>query len=320
LTPEISVVVPSQDRPVRLRWLLNALEEQTLPSEQFEVVVAHDSKGPETAQLLRTHPLAEAGVLRSFACPPGRGPGGNRNAGWRGARASIVAFTDDDCRPPPNWLGALLDAARAHPGAIVQGATRPDPLQAELLHASPYVLTQDIDPPNRRAETCNIAYPRAVLERLDGFDERLITGEDTDLWLRARAAGVELAGAPEALTFHAVVPLGLAGAVRATWRWRYVPCVVGRHPSMRRHLPLGMFWSWHHPLFLLGLTGVALARRRRAFALLALPWAVHALPSYGPSARGRVRAVLELPTRAGIHLAEIVTLASGSVRCRTIFL
>ncbi|MDX6659127.1 MAG: hypothetical protein QOH62_3920, partial [Solirubrobacteraceae bacterium] len=41
--PLISVVVPSHDRPLRLRWLLNALDEQTLAREQWEVIVAHDS-------------------------------------------------------------------------------------------------------------------------------------------------------------------------------------------------------------------------------------------------------------------------------------
>src|SRR5213593_4083172 len=55
--PLISVVVPSHERPLRLRWLLNALEEQTLAREQWEVIVAHDS-GPETQELLREHPLA----------------------------------------------------------------------------------------------------------------------------------------------------------------------------------------------------------------------------------------------------------------------
>ena len=37
--PEISVALATRDRPVRLRWLLNALEEQTLARDRFEVVV-----------------------------------------------------------------------------------------------------------------------------------------------------------------------------------------------------------------------------------------------------------------------------------------
>ena len=38
-SPEISVVVASHDRPLRLRWLLNALEEQTLERDRWEIVV-----------------------------------------------------------------------------------------------------------------------------------------------------------------------------------------------------------------------------------------------------------------------------------------
>jgi len=57
VTPEIAVVVPSHDRALRLRWLLNALEEQTLPRERWELIVAHDSSTPETAALLAAHPV-----------------------------------------------------------------------------------------------------------------------------------------------------------------------------------------------------------------------------------------------------------------------
>src|SRR6202040_3789959 len=106
----------------------NALEEQTLPADDWEVVVAHDSSGPETEELLSTHPLAARGTLRHVTLPPGSAPpGANRNAAWRIARGSVIAFTDDDCRPPADWLQNALSAARRSPGAIVQGATRKDP-------------------------------------------------------------------------------------------------------------------------------------------------------------------------------------------------
>ena len=111
--PEISVVVPSHDRPLRLRWLLNALEEQTLSEDRWEVIVGHDSAGPETERLLREHPLAARGVLRHATLPPGSAPpGANRNAAWRMARAPLIAFTDDDCRPPAEWLAVALAAGR----------------------------------------------------------------------------------------------------------------------------------------------------------------------------------------------------------------
>jgi len=77
LTPDVAVVVASHDRPLRLRWLLNALEDQD--HDAFEVIVAHDS-GDETEALLRDHPLARAGVLRHLRFAPGLGPAAKRNA------------------------------------------------------------------------------------------------------------------------------------------------------------------------------------------------------------------------------------------------
>src|SRR3954453_3999926 len=140
---EVSVVVPSHERPLRLRWLLNALEEQTLDRSRWEVVVAHDSRD-EVAAMVDAHPLAAAGVLTQRRLEPGTGtPARHRNLGWRASRATLVAFTDDDCRPEPDWLETLLAAAVRNPGAIVQGATRPDPFERDLLKAI-HARTQEI--------------------------------------------------------------------------------------------------------------------------------------------------------------------------------
>ena len=72
-----------------------------------------------------------------------------------------MAFTDDDCRPEPGWLEALVAAARRAPGSVVQGLTRPDPLEAAVL-AAPHVRTLSIEPVGPFAQTCNIVYPRAA--------------------------------------------------------------------------------------------------------------------------------------------------------------
>src|SRR3954447_16123165 len=197
---EVCVAVASHERPVRLRWLLNALEEQTFAS--FEVVVCHDSRGEETERLLAGHPLARAGVLRHRRLPAGAGrPAVQRNVAWREGRAPVVLFTDDDCRPPADWLERAAAAVRAHPGAVVQGAVRPDPAEAHLLAAAPHARSLLVDPPGPWAQTANIAYPRALLERMGGFDEGFDSGEDTDLAWRAIEAGARYVGAPDALTY-----------------------------------------------------------------------------------------------------------------------
>jgi len=51
-----------------------------------------------------------------------------------------------------------------------------------------------------------------------------------------------------------------------------------------------------------------------------MPWAAAALPSYGSSPRGRLRAATELPGRAVVDLVELAALARGSVRHRTVLL
>jgi GT2 family glycosyltransferase len=318
--PEISVVVASHDRPLRLRWMLNALEEQTLARDRWEVVVGHDSSGPETERLLRTHPLSAAGTLRHVTLPAGSAPpGANRNAALRLARGDVVVFTDDDCRPPARWLERAQAAARRNPGAIVQGATKPDPDEGIMVRA-PHRQTQQITPPVPWAQACNIVYPRALIDRVGGFDEDVLVGEDTDLAIRARETGAQYVAAPEVITYHAVHDEPLFRQLRGLQRWRDLPRLVKRHPRFRSEFPMWIFWKRAHVWLPFALVGCGLARRRGGFALLAIPWIAHALPDYGPGPRGRMRAISELPLVAALDAGEIVALARGSIRHRTLFL
>lgn len=78
MTPSVSVVVPTCGRPELLSRCLQALERQSLPRDRYEIIVLEDSAR--------------------------QGPAAVRNRGWRRACAPIVAFTDDDCAPNPDWL------------------------------------------------------------------------------------------------------------------------------------------------------------------------------------------------------------------------
>jgi GT2 family glycosyltransferase len=316
--PDIAVVVPTRNRELRLRWLLDALEEQTLARERFEVVVVHDSTDG-TQALLGEHPLAQAGVLHALRAAPGASAAVKRNAGWRAARAPSIAFTDDDCRPPAEWLERALEAAVADPQAIHQGTTVPDPDEHGLLVA-PHAYTQNIVPPQPWGQTCNIVYPRNALEQVGGFDERLSGVEDVDLAARARRAGVRYLAAPEVVTYHAVHTPWLPTMLRSARRWADLPAVVKRSPELRRHYPARYFWKWRHFWMIAAACGAAGARADRRTAALALPWLASAMPSYGPGLRSRLRGVTELPGRLAIDVAEVAVLARSSVRHRSMLL
>lgn len=321
VSPEVTVVVPSHGRPLRLRWLLNALEQQTLVADRWEIVVVHDDSD-ETERALVEHGFGERGRLRRIRLAPGTGsPARQRNVGWRAARGGFVAFTDDDCRPEEEWLEQILSVAAASPSAIVQGATRPDPFEAEIMLFTPRVRTLTVNPPERFAQTCNILYPRTVLEEVGGFDETFPTpaGEDTDLAQRAFALGTAYVAAPAAIVNHAVEAYSLAGMMRLSWKWQHLPYVVKRHPRLRRQVPVGFFWRPSHARLTVALLLIAAVPRRLTLLAFA-PYAWALLPFAGRSPRRWLRRFAELPSRLLVDLTEFVALARGSIRYRSPFL
>jgi len=314
--PEIAVVVASHDRSLRLRWLLNALEEQTF-DEPWELVIVHDYDPPTSERVIERHPIAGQRSVR--AMHGDGGPGRRRNTGWRAARGELVAFIDDDCRAEPDWLERLVAIARQHPGHVIQGRTRPDPFEEQVLKA-PHVRTLDIVPVNSYRETCNILYPRELLERLEGFDERAITGEDVDLSLRALAAGAPIKAAPDALAYHAIESFTLPGILRVNLKWRHLAYLVKRHPELRSEFPFGIFWDEEHMLVTAAAVGVLGASRHPWLLALAAPYVRKASRRRGRGRRARALALAELPGQATRQLAEVLGMAAGSVRHRTLLL
>jgi hypothetical protein len=235
------------------------------------------------------------------------------------ARGELVAFTDDDCRPEPEWLEQLLAAARARSGAVIQGRTRPEPKEREILRA-PHVRTLTIDPVNPYRQTANILYPRALLDRLDGFDERAVTGEDVGLSRRAEAAGVEIVAAPTAVVCHAVESHTLPGILRQNLKWRHLAYLAKVHPEIRATFPLRVFWDADHLRTTAAAVGLLAARRRPALALLAVPYLHHAVNRRGIGRNQRLIAAAEVPGQAVRQLAEVGVLVAGSVHHRTLVL
>ncbi len=273
--PAISVVVATHARRDRMCALLGSLSAQTLDPAEFEVVVVDDGSADGTAEMLASVdgelPFAFTVLTRG---EPG-GPARARNDGWRAASGPLVAFTDDDCEAAPDWLERCLEAGAAKPGAIVQGRTSPNP--RELQRLGPFSVTRDVDGSGPLwFETCNIVYPRELLERLDGFDETFPEplGEDTDLGWRALGIGAEREFVPGALVYHAVEDLGPARHLRTALLGADGVLIFRRHPQLRASaLDGGFVRNQAHLRLLVALAGVVAARRRRWLALLAVPYA-----------------------------------------------
>ncbi|MGH2836815.1 MAG: glycosyltransferase family 2 protein, partial [Thermoleophilaceae bacterium] len=240
----------------------------TQDASGFEVLVVDDGGTQETAAVLADPPLPVR-ALRGT----GRGPAAARNVGWREADGRLVCFTDDDCRAASGWVSALLEAAGDADAVIAVGRTEPEP--AEAGHQAAFTRSNLVTGLNRDFHTCNIAYPRALLERLGGFDESFPhpAAEDTEFAWRALESGAPARFANEALVWHAVHDVGWVELVRRA-RWRVdVPRLVNRHPGLRHHMLGGVFWKREHAQLVAAIAGAVLARPTRGASLaLALPY------------------------------------------------
>jgi len=319
-SPKISICVSSRNRAPLVQRLLSSLEQQTVPPDEFEVIVVDDGSDDATPMVLKEAEANSPLQLRTMRHPSSLGPAAGRNAAWRAARAPYIAFTDDDCVPLPDWLATGLGEVSAGRRVVV-GRVEPNPeqLRRNGLFAHTWVM--------RAAEmrwfaTANIFYSRADLEMLDGFDERYRNPacEDTDLGLRAEEADVEVMFCSDALVWHDVRPGRAMDKVRDQARWADIPLVFRSHPDARRQmLHRGLFWKPAHRDLLLLLAGVAAGARAPAALALAVPWLHRKLCA---DSQGQPWSLLvpALPGLLAVDVAELVAMIRGSIRHRSLVL
>jgi glycosyltransferase involved in cell wall biosynthesis len=324
--PRVAVVISTYDRRALLTRTLDALEVQTYPRDAFGVVVVDNGSGDGTWEALaRRETSFPLTVLRNEV---NTSAADARNRALRVVDADVVAFTDDDCRPIPTWLEALV-AGLTPDADMVQGRTGPDPAQP----LEPLSRTQWTAWEFGLYETCNMAYRSAVLERLgpDPFRTDLpeavnavvgpvigkqAFGEDTDMAWRVKRTGARSRFAVHAVVHHHVFPPDVGYLLRRAALTAGFPLLVRRIPEVReRFLWWGIFLGPRRPPFLLALAGAAaaLGGRRRAI-LLALPYAWRLLRPLERGRRARLRAAPPLVARDAV---ETAALSYGSVRART---
>ena len=131
-----------------------------------------------------------------------------RNTGWTGTESDVVAFTDADCVPGPEWIEKLLDPF-SDPSVVAVGGEAVLPevrTPAQRWARLRGFMSQESNfrhPFMPFLATANAAYRRSVLEQVGGFEESFLSGGDTDISWRVQAfAGGRLAFQPDATVTH----------------------------------------------------------------------------------------------------------------------
>jgi cellulose synthase/poly-beta-1,6-N-acetylglucosamine synthase-like glycosyltransferase len=202
----ITIVVPTLGRP-SLVALFEVLCAQRPSRLRWEVLVVDDRSAPR--EPLSVPPGVT--VLRG----PARGPAAARNLGWRAARYEWIVFLDDDVVPDPDWqtqLAADLRDADDRVGGV-QGR-----LRVPLPDDRPPTDWERVTAGLAESDwiTADMAYRRAALADVGGFDERFPRAfrEDADLAHRVRRAGWSLRRGKRSVT-HPVRPEGPWVSLRA---------------------------------------------------------------------------------------------------------
>jgi GT2 family glycosyltransferase len=240
-TPLVGVVICTYDRYPLLPQTIERVLDQTLPTDDYEVVVVDNSPDQAAAARFAERYRDEPRLRYVLEARPGAANA--RNAGAALARSARVAFVDDDVAVSRGWLRALLDAFAAFPDAGVVGGRvlgrwsdpRPNWLHDKLLG---YISLVDWGGPLRVAArhewlaSCNMAVARDEFRALGGFSlalgragsgAMLLSNEDTDLVRRMVARGRPAVYAPDAVVEHLIDPARLTRSwFRGRGAWQAV--------------------------------------------------------------------------------------------------
>lgn len=226
--PFVSIIVPVFNGEATLRECLDSLMQVDYPPQSMEIIVADNNSTDGTAGIIRQYPV------RCIKATSGQGPSVARNAGMQVARGEILAFVDADVIVHRDWLRALVQGFDDGVGCVggpVWGQRRTTIVEEFLYQddSDNYCLSHPFLPFMHGA---NVAFRRLVLDKIGGFDESLVTGEDRDIcWRLQLETDFRLRFVPEAFVthrfvstfaelFYKLIGYGMAeSAVYAKYRW-----------------------------------------------------------------------------------------------------
>lgn len=267
--PQVSVVVQTCGRPALLVRCLDALRAQTCEPSAYEIVVVDDGCCDATRSLVLTLAAeAPTPAIRYLRPAAGRkGPAQARNLGWMSASGDVIAFTDDDTIPAPDWLErgeAALTGTRGEAGrpwAALAGRVVVPPPPDPALPTDPERMVQGRECTEFVA--ANAFVQRAALFEIGGFDERFTRAwrEDLDLQFRLQAEIGPVGRCEEAVVVHPARRERWGVSLQQQKNAYFEALLYAKHPQRyRQHVGLPVPWDCYAIVVL-------------AVAALALAWA-----------------------------------------------
>jgi glycosyltransferase involved in cell wall biosynthesis len=233
--PDVSVIVATYNRCDVVRGAVESLMNQDSRGTSYEVIVVDNNSTDTTRRTLED--LCHKYDNLSYHFEPQQGVSYARNRGIAAARAPILAFTDDDIKPAPNWVAAVREGFKKFPDAdCIGGKVLPQtatefPVWLTSKHWTPLALLDMGDEPvvldvlnGPGLVAANLAVRAAVFKDVGLFQPELqrvktFIGslEDHEFELRLGAAKKRLMYLPELIVYAQVLDERLDKAYHRRW-------------------------------------------------------------------------------------------------------
>lgn len=262
----ISVVVPTRNRPRLLRKCLDSLVKQNYSSRIYEIIVVDDGSDTDEAGLTVKDFSKKFKNIKYFRQKKS-GPATARNLGLRVSSAPIVAFIDDDCTASSKWIKSLIAAFSRNKGAwAVEGKTV---TKGPIGPFSHYIINNN----GGMFMTCNMAFMKKRLLEAGRFDERFkhANREDADVAFSMIEMGGRIAFSRDSLVEHKNIRSGFLRELKKKTYYMWDILLAKKHAKLYKKfmkLPAERFTllyvlfsalAFFSPYFLLGAAVTCLA-------------------------------------------------------------
>ena len=178
--PDISIIICTRNHASALEPTLQSLAQAKVPAgRSCELVVVDNGSSDNTAQIVENAKIPNIEVRLVREERPGLSNA--RNCGLAASRGAVILFTDDDIRPPSDWIERMSAPILSGKFQAVAGGVRlaphleseeMEPMHRQWLASTQYLKPEELD----RMVGANMAFGREVLERVAAFDAELGAG------------------------------------------------------------------------------------------------------------------------------------------------
>ncbi len=239
---QISVVIPTFKRPALLLRCLDALLNQTLSAEDYEIIVVTDGADPATIDAV-DHLTMQSPSIRVLQLDRKKGPAAARNKGWQAAEAELIAFTDDDTIPDQCWLQSLV---HHHLGSMLVAYTGRTIVPVSDQPTDYELNTRGLE--TAEFITANCCITRQALELVNGFDERfsLAWREDSNLHFKLMTHDVPIMKVSTAIVIHPIRNAGWGVSIREQRKGMFNALLYKKHKKLyRQRIQPSPGWNYY---------------------------------------------------------------------------